>query len=109
MLRREIRNYPFFIFYVVKSAFEMLKGVIENCKKLSKKYIIFTWSSHGGDLEPDCDPHHQHLNPLSREDYMKLMYSQPNEELTKTFLNHSMNNKHFYYWWRESFVIWEKI
>jgi hypothetical protein len=43
---------------------------------------------------------------------MKLMYShnlKPNQELTNTFLDHSVNNKNFYYWWRESFAIWEKI
>ena len=63
--------------------------LIENAKKLSKKYIIFTWSSHGGDLEPHCDPLHQHLNPLSRTDYIKLMRKhdlKENMELTNKFL-----------------------
>ena len=31
MLRREIRNYPFLFFMSLKSAFEMLKGVILFC------------------------------------------------------------------------------
>jgi 2-polyprenyl-3-methyl-5-hydroxy-6-metoxy-1,4-benzoquinol methylase len=85
--------------------------LIENSKKLSKKYIIFTWSSHGGDLEPHCDPLHQHLNPLSREDYINLMKShglKANMHLTNKFLNESKKYRNFYFWWRESFVIWEK-
>ena len=85
--------------------------LIENAKKLSNKYIIFTWSSHGGDLEPECDPLHQHLNPLSRESYMELMIKhglKPNMKLTQQFLNESMNKSNFYFWWRESFIIWEK-
>jgi len=85
--------------------------LIENAKKLSNKYIIFTWSSHGGDLEPDCDPLHQHLNPLSREDYIQLMLRhglKPNMELTQKFLNESIYKPHFYFWWRESFIVWEK-
>jgi len=85
--------------------------LIINAKKLSNKYIIFTWSSHGGDLQPDCDPLHQHLNPLSYEDYIKLMTKhglKANIELTNKFLDESCNKNNFYYWWRESFIIWEK-
>ena len=84
--------------------------LINNCKKLSNKYIIFTWSSHGGDLEPHCDPLHQHLNPLPREKYIELMIKhnlKPNMDLTNIFLNESKNKKKFYFWWRESFIIWE--
>ena len=86
--------------------------LINNCKKLSKKYIIFTWSSHGGDLEPHCDPLHQHLNPLSRDDYINLMLShnlKPNMDLTNKFLTRSKDKKDFYFWWRESFIVWEKV
>jgi len=84
--------------------------LIENAKKLSNKYIIFTWSSHGGDLEPHCDPLHQHLNPLKRVDYINLMKKhnlKENLALTNAFLKYSKNMKDFYFWWRESFVIWE--
>ena len=84
--------------------------LIENAKKLSNKYIIFTWSSHGGDLEPHCDPLHQHLNPLKRIDYINLMKKhnlKENLALTNAFLKYSNNMKDFYFWWRESFVIWE--
>lgn len=84
--------------------------LIENAIKLAKKYIIFTWSSHGGDLEPHCDPLHQHLNPLKYDDYIKLMEKhklKKNDILTQQFLNCSKNMKDFYFWWRESFVVWE--
>jgi SAM-dependent methyltransferase len=85
--------------------------LIENAKKLSNKYLIFTWSSHGGDLDSECDPLHQHLNPLSREEYINLMLQhglKPNMELTQRFLNESMFKPNFYFWWRESFIVWEK-
>ena len=87
--------------------------LINNAKLLSNKYIIFTWSSHGGENERHCDPNHQHLNPLSREKYIQLMMNhnlKPNIELTKKFLNTSnkFNQRQFYPWWRESFIIWEK-
>jgi hypothetical protein len=86
--------------------------LIENAKKLSKKYIIFTWSSHGGDQHPESDPHHQHLNPLSRQVYIDLMKKhglRENIELTNRFLQLSYTMPHFYFWWRESFIVWEKI
>lgn len=91
---------------------EFADVLIENTKKLSKKYIIFTWSSHGGEKERHLDPHHQHLNPLSRSEYLKLMKKhnlKENTHLTNRFLNESKKYSHFYTWWRESFVIWEKI
>lgn len=84
--------------------------LIENCKKLSNKYIIFTWSSHGGVNDPNNDPLHQHLNPLNRTDYMSLMHKHglvENMELTNLFLRTSLQYRNFYFWWRESFIIWE--
>jgi hypothetical protein len=89
---------------------EYADTLIENAKKLSNKYIIFTWSSHGGEAEPNCDPHHQHLNPLSRDQYLELMNKhnlKPNMNLTNTFLKESFSHPSFYFWWRESFVVWE--
>lgn len=86
--------------------------LIENAKKLSKRFIIFTWSSHGGLNEPDQDPNHQHLNPLSKEDYINLMRShnlKPNWELTEKFLNFSKKCNDFYFWWRESLIVWEMV
>jgi len=86
--------------------------LIENAKRLSNKYIIFTWSSHGGEHERHCDPNHQHLNPLSRDKYIELMKRHnltPNVELTDKFLTYSRSLKNFYSWWRESFIIWEKL
>jgi SAM-dependent methyltransferase len=84
--------------------------LIENSKKLSSKYIIFTWSSHGGEHERHCDPLHQHLNPLPRNKYIELMEKhglKQNEQLTNTFLKETRRKRNFYDWWRESFIIWE--
>ena len=84
--------------------------LIENAKKLSSKYVIFTWSSHGGEYEKHCDPLHQHLNPLNRMAYIRLMKKhglKENKKLTRTFLRESNHKKDFYFWWRESFIIWE--
>lgn len=84
--------------------------LIKNAIKLSKQYVIFTWSSHGGEFDKLHDPSHQHLNPLKYDDYIKLMKKhnlKQNIVLTKKFLDCSKNMKDFYYWWRESFVIWE--
>lgn len=84
--------------------------LIENAKKLSNKYIIFTWSSHGGEHDLNNDPLHQHLNPLSRENYIKLMKKhnlKENINLTNHFMNLSLQKSNFYFWWRESFIIWE--
>jgi hypothetical protein len=84
--------------------------LIENCKKISNKYIIFTWSSHGGVNDPNNDPLHQHLNPLNNQEYITLMHKHglvENIKLTELFLRKSLEYHHFYYWWRESFVIWE--
>lgn len=90
---------------------EYADTLIQNAKKLSNRFIIFTWSSHGGDLEPHCDPLHQHLNPLKYVDYIALMEKhnlKKNVELTNMFLNSSIGLQKFYFWWRESFAVFEK-
>jgi len=56
------------------------------------------------------DPLHQHLNPLNNQEYITLMRKHglvENTKLTELFLRKSLEYNHFYYWWRESFVIWE--
>jgi len=84
--------------------FEYVNVLIDNIKKLASKYVITTWSKDGG------DPHGQHLNPMPYVKYRKLFIDngfKPNLGLTEKFINESLNYKKFYYWWRESLMIWE--
>jgi hypothetical protein len=84
--------------------------MINNIKKLTKKYLIMTWSEHGGEYERHCDPNHQHLNPLKYNDYCALMQQHGfrfNEELTRQFLLHASRLHDFSSWWKESLVVWE--
>lgn len=86
--------------------------MINNIKHLTKKYLIMTWSEHGGEHERECDPHHQHLNPLKYNEYVQLMQSNgfiKNEALTNIFLSHANKLKDFSFWWKESLVVWEII
>ena len=82
--------------------------LIENAKRLSSKYIIFTWSEHNDDSKGEDMM--QHLNPLSISEYESLMAShglKHNEELTNKFIKASMTTHGFYYWWRQSLRIYE--
>ena len=84
--------------------------LIENCKKLSKKYIVFTWSSPSGKNSRHTDQLSQHLNPLPRKKYIDLLRSHgliENMELTAKFLIESRVKAKLYSWWKESFIIWE--
>jgi len=82
---------------------------LENIKSLTGKYLIMTWSSHGGINEPQFDPHHQHLNPLKLEDFFSLMNSKGfelNLPASNQLIVSSLNFSNFFPWWRESLTIW---
>tara|TARA_R100000664_G_C2741093_1_gene129557 strand:+ start:523 stop:1146 length:624 start_codon:yes stop_codon:yes gene_type:complete len=84
--------------------------LIENVKKLSSKYIIFTWSEH--DDKSKGEDMMQHLNPMSIPKYEALMSShglKHNKELTNKFVNSSLtaSSTGFYYWWRTSLRVYE--
>ena len=86
--------------------------LIENLKTLSSKYIILTWSKHGGVYDIEHDPHCQHLNPLEYNEYLNLMRSfglEKNEMITEKLLIESKQYDNFSWWWAESIVVWEKI
>lgn len=84
---------------------------LENIKSLVGKYLIMTWSRHGGEKEKHKDPFHQHLNPLELEQFCNVMndhgflYDQ-----NLTIRSHQIieSKQSFYFWWRESFTIWQK-
>ena len=82
--------------------------LIENVKRLSSKYIIFTWSEHNDDSKGE--DMRQHLNPLSIAEYESLMEShglKHNKDLTNKFIRASITAHGFYYWWRQSLRIYE--
>lgn len=84
---------------------------LENIKSLVGKYLIMTWSQHGGEKELHKDPLHQHLNPLEIKQFFNVMNDHGfvyNENLT--IISHQIisSKQSFYSWWRESFTIWQK-
>jgi cyclopropane fatty-acyl-phospholipid synthase-like methyltransferase len=84
---------------------------LENIKKLVGKYLIMTWSRHGGEKERHKDPHHQHLNPLEFDQFMKVMSDHGflyDQNLTIASHHHIESKKSFHFWWKESFTVWQK-
>ena len=52
----------------------------------------------------------QHVSSMKYKDYIKILenfnFSQ-NSEFTNTFINESMKESKFNYWWRDSLVVFE--
>jgi len=89
---------------------EYCDSFMKNVKSLSSKYLIMTWSCHGGINDLQHDPHHQHLNPLSIDEYIRLISSygyKLDVEKTNIFLKFTDNLKNFFPWWKESLRIWK--
>lgn len=84
---------------------------LENIKSLVGKHLIMTWSRHGGEKESHKDPLHQHLNPLEFQDFMKVMSDhgfQCDKDLTIKSHHFIGPKQNFYFWWKESFTVWQK-
>jgi len=84
---------------------------LENIKKLVGKYLIMTWSRHGGEKERHKDPHHQHLNPLEFDQFIKVMSDHGflyDQNLTIASHDYIKSKKSFHFWWKESFTVWQK-
>jgi len=82
---------------------------MKNLKSMTGKFLIMTWSSHGGENEPHNDPHHQHLNPLNFQDYVNIVQSHGyNIDEKRTHLMHekAITCKNFFSWWKESLLVW---
>jgi len=78
---------------------------LDNLKKMTKKYLILTWSSTYP--PPDAPP--QHISPLPIYDVQKIMNSwgfELDKDKTDAFLKQSYSYNKFYFWWRESLTIW---
>jgi SAM-dependent methyltransferase len=78
---------------------------LDNLKKMTKKYLILTWSSTYP--PPEAPP--QHISPLPVYDVQKIMNSwgfELDKDKTDAFLKQSYSYNKFYFWWRESLTIW---
>jgi len=92
---------------------EYANQMLQNIKNMMSldSTLVMTWSQHGGLAEPHKDPLHQHLNPLSFEDFAALM--QENElyldvEASNVLRRSTIGYKHieFFFWWKESLSVW---
>ncbi len=74
---------------------------------LTSKYLVMSWS----DSYPSLNAPPQHLAPLRRNQYRKVMQKwgfQENSELTKLCLDVASGEEHFHHWWAKSLIVWEK-
>ena len=80
---------------------------LDNIKKITKQYLILTWSS----VYPDhVEAPPQHVSCLYFDDVKKLMDGwgfEFDEEKTEVFLKASSQYNNFYGHWRESMSIWK--
>ena len=85
--------------------------LMQNLSALCRQYLIMTWSASGGASDRGHDPHLQHLNPLSYDEYIYgvgLYGFFKNEALTKRFLEEAARQPDFQRWWFASLVVFER-
>ena len=79
-------------------------------KKLSNKYVIMTWAASGGEKDIINDGHVQHLNPLNRMEYIKLLENNGflycETETIKMF-NEMQKKKNIYFYWKNSIGVFK--
>jgi len=75
---------------------------------VTSKYLVMSWSdSYPG---PDAPP--QHLAPIRRNQYRKLMCKwgfRERPDLTQLCLEIASEEEHFHKWWAKSMIVWEKL
>ena len=83
---------------------------LNNLKKLSNKYVIMTWAASGGEKDIINDGHVQHLNPLNRMEYIKLLENNGflycETETIKLF-NEMQKKKNIYFYWKNSIGVFK--
>jgi hypothetical protein len=85
---------------------KFLDVFLDNLKKITRKYLILTWSSV---YPKSLDAPPQHVSCLYFQDVKKLMEFwefELDQEITDKFLDESFKYKNFYDHWRESLTIW---
>tara|TARA_A100001515_G_scaffold1473_2_gene1393 strand:- start:875 stop:1480 length:606 start_codon:yes stop_codon:yes gene_type:complete len=81
---------------------------LENLRSVTGKYMVITWSDSGGENQREFDTHLQHLNPLQRHQVIEKVqkYFNYEETLTNEFLQRSLYEPHFLWYWRKSLTVW---
>ena len=81
---------------------------LDSLYAVTSKYLVMSWSdSYPG---PDAPP--QHLAPIRRNQYRKVMSKwgfKERSDLTKVCLEIASEEEHFHKWWAKSMIVWEKI
>ena len=85
-----------------------LDDFIDNLKQLSSRYLVMSWSSSYP--PPDAPP--QHLAPLNKFQYKKIMRKSgfvEDKKLTIRLKKIAKSEPHFHIWWLETITVWIKI
>jgi len=81
---------------------------LDSLNAVTSKYLVMSWSdSYPG---PDAPP--QHLAPIRRNQYRKVMSKwgfKERSDLTELCLEIASEEEHFHRWWAKSMIVWEKI
>jgi hypothetical protein len=84
-----------------------LDDFINNLKLLTSKYLIMSWSSSYP--PPDAPP--QHLAPLRKSDYRKIMRKfgfMEEVSLTSQLIHYAKLEPYFQTWWLDSIIVWKR-
>jgi SAM-dependent methyltransferase len=80
---------------------------LDSISTVTSKYLVMSWS----DSYPPPDAPPQHLAPLTRNQYKRIMKNWgfiENRKLTRACLESSNREEFFHHWWRKSLIVWEK-
>jgi cyclopropane fatty-acyl-phospholipid synthase-like methyltransferase len=84
-----------------------LDDFVNNLKLLTSKYLIMSWSSSYP--PPDAPP--QHLAPLRKSKYRKIMLNYGFMEdafLTSQLIHYAEQESFFQTWWLDSIIVWKR-
>ena len=85
--------------------------LLKNIRALmhEKSQLVMSWSETGGVNDKESDPYHQHLNPLNRKAFERMMtfngFKLLNGRSMAMVIN-SFHEKKFSHWWRSSLSVW---
>jgi len=85
---------------------------LSNLRKCCGKYLVITWSEHGGEDDIINDQHLQHLNPLDLHSYRTLVESHGfklDSEKTEKLLSLMRNDRRSLSYWMESISVFSAV